>query len=123
MSSMHRRWTAEQKREFVLKYSALPHGSRGSFAREMDVDYRMLRRWRLQLAAGTLEQGLVPREGKLWQLDDNREVARLAAQVQDLESRLVKAQAEKESQDRVIDALGKAIELLRDVRKGKGSKA
>lgn len=121
MSTDHRRWTAEQKRDFVLRYVALPHGTKEAFAREAGVDSSRLARWRRQLAAGTLEQGLVPRGGGLWRVDDNREVARLLAQVEELEGLLAKERAERASQARVIDALGKAIELLRDVRQARSS--
>jgi len=122
MSTKHRRWTAEQKREFVLQYTTLPHGSRGAFARQVGVDATVIGRWRRQMAAGSLEQGLVPREGRLWLVEDNREVARLVQRAKVLEAKVARLEAEKTSQARVIEALGKAIELLRDVRAGKGSK-
>lgn len=122
MTPSHRRWTVEQKREFVLRYTSLPQGTRSAFARGAGVDRGVIARWRRQLAAGTLEQGLVPREGGLWPVEDNKEVARLVARVSDLEKQLAKEKESTASQSRVIDALGKAIELLRDVREGRSSR-
>jgi transposase-like protein len=111
----------EQKRDFVLRYTSVPYGSRSAFALQAGLDRRVIAGWRRQLAAGTLEQGLVPRGGGLWPVEENKEVARLVAEVADLRAQLDRAKEARASQDRVVDALGKAIELLRDVHASKGS--
>lgn len=122
MGKKHRRWTSEQKRAYVLEHAATPYGLRGAFAREAGVDSAVLAKWRRQLAAGTLEEDLDPRGEGSWVVEDNKEVARMAGEVKDLQAKIARLEEEKASQTRVIDALGKAIELLRDGRAGKGSK-
>ena len=113
-------FTVEQRRDFVLEYLAVPHGQRQAFRRARGVGEATLARWRRQVMAGVVESGRIPRGGVLVSIEENRELARLHAENKRLRAKLDTAHASPQSQARVIDALGKAIELLRDGTAPKG---
>jgi transposase-like protein len=114
------RFTADQRRDFVLEYLAVPWGQRRQWrvARGMSVD--VLYKWRRQVMAGVVESGRIPRGGVLVSVEENRELARLHAENKRLRAELDEARKSAESSARVVDALGKAIELLRDGTAPKG---
>ena len=108
-------FTADEIREFVLEYQALPQGRKGPWLSARGVPYERLRRWRAAVFEGDLDRGLIPREGsgmtvspgKRTALEKERareraaqeaEVAKLTARVRELEG--------------TNEALGKAIGLL-----------
>jgi hypothetical protein len=108
-------FTAEEIREFVLEYQALPQGQKGPWLVERGVRYERLRRWRDAVFEGDLDRGLIPREGSAMTVPPSKrtalekarareraaqeaEVARLTARVRELEG--------------TNEALGKAIGLL-----------
>lgn len=108
------RFSAEQKRELVLEYLDVPYGQRVSWARARGVSRRSLGRWREQVVTGLLEVDMVVRGGVAVPVEENREIVRLRKLLAQREAELDAVRARDESKDRVIDALGKAIELLRD---------
>jgi hypothetical protein len=121
--------TIEQKRELVYAYVGLPHGSKAGFLRERGLTGRRMRTWRAQVFAGTLELGLVPRGGSLVSVDESGLLARLIEENRVLQEQLrvqqagyEQAMAVKEAelsvQVRAVDALGKAIEMLRQLGAG-----
>lgn len=112
--------TAEQKRELVLEYFLVPLGQRTDWLLERGVHPRTFHRWRRMLMAGALETGLIPRGGVWVSVDENAELGRLHAENKKLRAELDKAREDLESRDRVVDALGKAIELLQDGTAGEG---
>ena len=81
--------TAEEKREHVLAYLELGYGSKGEYLRRHGLRRSQISLWRAAMCAGTLEVGLVPREG-LHPNDPvaNREVVRLNEQVAQLQQRV-----------------------------------
>ncbi len=116
--------TADEKREHVLAYLQLGYGSKGEYLRRHGLRRAQISMWRAAMCAGTLEVGLMPREG-LYPSDPlaNREVVRLTEEVARLEQRLADLQASHEAElaDKqteidaaraAVEALGKAIALL-----------
>ena len=109
----------EQKREHVLSYLGCAHGTKAEYLTEHGITSWLVRKWRKQLYAGTLEIGLVPRGGVMNDPDVNRELARLRQendrlreQVADQDRRREKLAADLDTSKEVIEALGKAIALL-----------
>lgn len=116
-------YSVEEQRALVYEYVSVPHGSKGRFVAERGLSERQLRRWRRQVFADTLEQGLVPRSGGLVSVEESGALARVLAENRALREeiaaeRVVHARqlAERErelaSQRRAVEALGKAIEIL-----------
>lgn len=116
--------TADEKREHVFAYLELGYGSKGEYLRRHGLHRTQISKWRAAMCAGTLEVGLVPRDG-LYPNDPmaNREVvrltdevARLQAKLADLqvahESELADKQAEIDAARVAVEAVGKAIALL-----------
>ncbi len=108
-------FTAEEIREVVHQYTALPFGRKGEWLAARGVSYDRLRRWRLAVFDGNLDRGLIPRDsgpvkippGQRGALERHHakeraeheaEVARLNARINELEE--------------TNGALGKAIGLL-----------
>lgn len=108
------RLAAEQQRELVLEYLTVPHGHRMKWLAERNLNRDTFYRWRKMMIAGALETGMIPRGGVMVSADENRELGRLHAENKKLRTELEKAHKGAESKDRVINALGKAIELLQD---------
>lgn len=113
------RLAAEEQRELVLEYLAVPYGQRMRWCAERDVNPRSLHRWRRMMVTGALETGMIPRGGVLVSVDENKELGRLHAENKRLRAELEKERANAQSKDRAIDALGKAIELLQDETAGR----
>lgn len=116
-------YSVEEQRELVYEYLSVPYGGKGRFLAERGVSDRQIRRWRLQVFADTLEQGLVPRAGGLVSVEESGALARLLAENQALREEMAAQQAEHQRQleereeelarqRRMVDALGKAIEIL-----------
>lgn len=116
-------FTAAEKQALVLEYLAVPHGFKGQFLRERGLGPDRIRRWRRQVVAGSLEHGLVPREGGMVGLEDvealksvlaenERLKKQLAAEQRAHEKKLAAVEAEGEVHKRAAATLGKAIELL-----------
>jgi transposase-like protein len=110
----------------------VPYGSKGRFLAERGVPVRRFRQWRRQVFAGTLELGLVPREGGVVSVEEAEGLKRLLEENRELRDRLVAREAEHEEaiaakddelavQRRAVDALGKAIEILHRSGEGKSS--
>lgn len=126
-------FTADVKREHVLAYVGLAHGLKGEYLRRHGVTRWQISGWRAAMYAGTLEVGLVPRDGMfLNDPDANRELVRLTEQVEALrqelldvqaahERELAGRQAEVEAGRAAIEALGKAIVLLQSGNGSAGS--
>ena len=122
--------TAEEKREHVLAYLGLEHGSKSEYLRRYGLQRWQISRWRAAMCAGTLEMGLIPRDGvypndpmanrEVVRLTD--EVARLRQQLADLQAahdaELADKQAEIDAARAAVEAVGKAIALLQS---GSGS--
>jgi hypothetical protein len=111
--------TPEQKREHVLAYLGCAHGAKAAYLVEHGIPAWSMRRWRMQVYAGTLEVGLVPRGGVMNEPEVNRELARLRAENQQLREQLQaqvrqreKLAVDLDSSKVVVEALGKAIALL-----------
>lgn len=113
-------YTAQQRRELVLEYLAVPYGRRQAWLAARGVRTRTVQKWRRQVMAGVVESGRIPRGGVLVSVEENRELARLHAENTRLRAELEAAKKAAESSGRVVDALGKAIELLRDGTAPKG---
>ena len=116
-------YTVEEQRELVYEYLAVSHGSKGRFLIERGLSSRQLARWRSQVFAGSLERGLVPRGGAVVSVDEAAALKRLLDENQALKEQLAARDAEHRqdlaaldeelaTQRRVVDALGKAIEIL-----------
>ncbi|KGN30084.1 hypothetical protein N802_09985 [Knoellia sinensis KCTC 19936] len=114
-------FTPEQWRDLVLEYLAVPHGQRQAWRKARGVREYTLQTWRRKVLAGVVQSGRIPRGGVLVSMEENQELARLHAENKQLRAELDAAKAAAESSARVVDALGKAIELLRGGAAPKGS--
>ena len=124
--------TVQQQRELVYEYLSVPYGGKARFLVERGVSDARLRRWRKQVFADTLEQGLVPRGGGAVSVEDAAALKKLLAENQELRDELVARDAEHQRevaakddelavQRRAVEALGKAIEILHRSGDGKSS--
>ena len=125
-------FTVEEQRALVYEYLAVPHGAKGRFLEERGVRRRDMRRWRSQVFADTLEQGLVPRAGGAVSMEEVDALKRLVEENRALRRELKARNAEHArelaarekdlvAQRRAVDALGKAIEILHQGGGGKSS--
>lgn len=116
-------YTVEQQREVVFEYLRLPYGSKGRFLAERGVSPWHLHRWRSQVFADTLEQGLVPRGSGMVSVDEVAALKKLLDENEALKNQLAAREVEHQQelrardeklaiQRRAVDALGKAIEIL-----------
>lgn len=115
--------TVQEQRELVYEYLSIPYGGKARFLVERGVSDARLRRWRRQVFADTLEQGLVPRGGGAVSIEDAAALKKVLAENQKLRDELSARDAEHQRevaakdeelavQRRAVEALGKAIELL-----------
>lgn len=122
-------FTDEQKRSLVFEYLDCAWGLKSQFRRDRGISTNQMRTWRLQVMADTLEVGLVPRGGVAVAAEEAKAIARLAKEADKLREQLVRERAAHEKalaakqaelgvQQRAVDALGKAIEILH--RRGAG---
>ena len=113
-------YTVEEQRALVYEYLSVPHGSKARFLAERGLKKDRLLRWRRQVLADTLEQGLVPRAGVgLVSIEETAALKRLLeenkalrAQVAVADKKIAARDEELATQRRAVDALGKAIEIL-----------
>lgn len=115
------RFTAEERRDLALQYLSLPWGQRGRWLVEQSITESAMRSWRKEVARRVFAEGMIPRGGVMVPAEENREMGRLHQENQRLRAELDSLRRRDEAKDRVIDALGKAIELLQDAPAGKGS--
>lgn len=95
-----RRFTAEQKADFVRSYDATPVGERGAFLRRNGLYVSHISYWREQPAA-----------------DAKRAAKKHGDRVKELEQRIVDLEARLAAANRTVDTLGKAFELLEGISK------
>jgi len=116
-------YSVEEQRGLVYEYLSVPYGGKGRFLVERGVSAHQIRRWRSQVFADTLEQGLVPRAGGVVSVDESGALARVLAENRALREELAAERVEHQRQlaqreeelarrQRTVDALGKAIEVL-----------
>lgn len=112
-------FSAEEMRDVVHEYLALPYGSRGRWLADRGIKKSQFNRWRAMVLAGDVERGLVPRAGLLVSTEEASEVGRLARRLREVEAesaakdkRLAAAEAEVTRHQAAVAALGKAIGLL-----------
>lgn len=127
-------FTVEEKRFHVLAYLGCVYGTKLQYLREQSVSYPQIRKWRAQMAAGTLEKGLVPRNLGLRAGEPNQELVAMDERVKELEAEVARLKADHKAEiallqrqagedqagyeeriaqaEGVADALGKAIALL-----------
>jgi hypothetical protein len=108
-------FTAEEIREFVLEYQALPQGQKGPWLVERGVRYERLRRWRDAVFEGDLDRALIPREGSPMSLppSNRTSIARArAAERAAHDAEVAKLNARVRELEQTNEALGKAIGLL-----------
>jgi len=98
--AQRRRFTAEQKAEFVRGYDATPVGERGAFLRRNGLYISHISYWRGQPAA----------DAKRAAKSHNDRVKELQQRISELETELSTAQ-------RTVATLGKAYELLESISK------
>lgn len=125
-------YTVEQQRELVYEYLMAPYGTKSRFLAERGVSPSRFLRWRRQVFAGTLEQGLIPREGGVVSVEEAAALKKLLDENQALKDELAARDAEHQQalaakddelavQRRAVEALGKAIEILHQSGEGKNS--
>lgn len=112
-------FSAEEMRDVVHEYLALPYGSRGRWLDEQGFKKTQFDRWRRMVLAGDIERGLLPRTGSRVSSEEATEVGRLVRRLREVEAesaakdeRLARALAEVERHKAATAALGKAIGLL-----------
>ena len=108
-------FTAEEIREFVLEYQALPQGRKGPWLTARGVPYERLRRWRAAVFEGDLDRALIPREGSPMTIppSNRTSIARArAAERAAHDAEVAKLNARVRELEQTNEALGKAIGLL-----------
>lgn len=116
-------YTVEEQRELVYGYVAVPYGGKARFLAERGLSSWQMGRWRKQVFAGSLEQGLVPRGGAMVSVEEAAALKKLLDENQVLKQQFAARDAEHQEelaakdhelavQRRAVDALGKAIEIL-----------
>lgn len=115
-------YTSSEIREYVYAYEQVPYGQKVKWVEDKPFSMRQLYRWRHALFSGSLDWGLIPRDGSGMSPPARRhQVARDAAQAREqaTEKSLAEKDAEIEHQAARIrdleganEALGKAIGLL-----------
>lgn len=108
-------FTADEIREFVLEYQALPQGRKGPWLTARGVPYERLRRWRAAVFEGDLDRALIPREGSPMTIppSNRTSIARArAAERAAHDAEVVKLNARVRELEQTNEALGKAIGLL-----------
>ena len=105
-------YSPDEKRALVLEHLMLPHGQKGKFLADRGLSRSRMSRWRSAYSAGTLEYGLVPRGRNFVDKDEMAALRRLAAENDALKAKLAEKDEELQTQRRVSNALGKAIEIL-----------
>jgi hypothetical protein len=118
------RLTNAQMRQHVIDYHSQPYGKKTAYLECEGLTRSTISRWGAQLAAGTLETGLVPRTvSGLGNGYENKELIRMADDAQkhqqqmsqlkaDHAEELAKKDARIAQAESAADALGKAIALL-----------
>lgn len=99
--AQRRRFTAEQKADFVRSYDATPVGERGAFLRRNGLYISHISYWRGQPAS-----------------DAKRAAKKHGDQVNELQQRISDLEAELSAAQRTVTTLGKAFELLDSISKG-----
>lgn len=102
--AQRRRFTAEQKADFVRSYDATPVGERGAFLRRNGLYISHISYWRAQPA-----------------VDAKRTAKKHADRVKELQQRISDLEAELGSAQRTVVTLGKAFELLESISKSSDS--
>ena len=108
-------FTADEIREFVLEYQALPQGRKGPWLSARGVPYERLRRWRAAVFEGDLDRALIPREGSPMTIppSNRTSIARArAAERAAHDAEVAKLSARVRELEQTNEALGKAIGLL-----------
>lgn len=121
-------YTFEEKRQLVLGYAASPHGTKGRFLKERNIQGGTMRRWMAMLTDGDLEQGHVPRKtGHMTErdahivADKDKEIEALKAELANANA-TIKAQSttivsrdlQVENLKKAVDLMGKAIASVQD---------
>lgn len=107
-------FTVEQKRELVLEYAETRYGDKQALLEERGVPWHVFRRWRAAMADGDLASGKVPRQTGRMAENDVAEIRRLEAENAKLQKRLERAEADRDRMEKAADALGKAIDVMRE---------
>lgn len=110
-----RRLSAEEKRQLVLEYFAVPHGQKQVFADTRHVSRRSIYRWRDQFCGGSLEEGVTPRQRHALSRLDVMEFKRMDLEYQELLRLREQDQQEIERLRKMVDASGKSIEMLHEL--------
>lgn len=110
-----RRLSAQEKRQLVLEYFAVPHGQKQAFAASRGISRRSIYRWRDQLCGGSLEAGVTPRQRQALSRLDVMEFKRMDMEYQELLRLREQDQQEIERLRKMVDALGKSIEMLHEL--------
>jgi len=108
-------FTADEIREFVLEYQALPQGRKGPWLSARGVPYERLRRWRAAVFEGDLDRALIPREGSPMTIppSNRTSIARArAAERAAHDAEVAKLNARVRELEQTNETLGKAIGLL-----------
>ena len=126
-------FSADQKREVVMRYQETPHGKKGLYLESIGVSRDRVKTWRKQLIAGNIDTGLTPRENVRMSASDVNEIRRLQELTESLSSRIAELEGELEEKDkqlvakdeqlsvkdeqnaahaRAVDSLGKAIAIM-----------
>lgn len=105
-------YSVEEKRALVFEYLRAPHGSKARFLADRGISQDQFRRWRAMVFADTLEVDLVPRGSQGVTAEDRSAVKRLLDENEALRAKLAAREEDLAVQQRAVDALGKAIEIL-----------
>lgn len=105
-------YSIEERRALVYEYLQAPHGTKRRLLTERGISVHQFRRWRSMVFADTLDHGLVPRAVAEVSTDESAAVKRLLAENEALRAQLAAREEDLAVQQRAVDALGKAIELL-----------
>ena len=105
-------YSVEEQRALVYAYLQAPQGTKARLLAEWGVSRGRMRTWRSMVFADTLEYGLAPRDGYVMSKAEKSVAKRLMAENEALRAQLAAREEELAVQQRAVDALGKAIEIL-----------
>ena len=102
--------TVEEVRDFVYEYERQPHGSKRAWLAVQGVSWGRFRRWRDTVYDGSVDRGLIPRQGSVMTSPSQRRHSAKQNAMQEAENERLRARVQE--LEATNEALGKAIGLV-----------
>ncbi|MCI1749594.1 MAG: hypothetical protein LKI24_17070 [Acidipropionibacterium sp.] len=109
-----RAFTLQEQQEHVLAYAERPYGTKRAYLAEHHISVRQLHNWTAAMADGNLGDHQIPRKTGTMTTRDVAEIRRLQTENAHLRAARDKAETERDMLAKAADALGKAIDVMRE---------